>query len=94
MKICIIGGGPIGLFTAIKLQQWLINGTYQIDIYEKRKKYTRNQVVFLRLLIFSDFPEIKRKLLKYSCFSSIHPAENYQGVCFKRLITNSNEELN
>ena len=94
MKICIIGGGPIGLFTAIKLGDRLINGTYDIHIYEKRKKYTRNQVVFLRLNRFDDYPVIKRKLLKYVCFSSIHPSENYQGVCFKRLKTKSNTTFN
>jgi 2-polyprenyl-6-methoxyphenol hydroxylase-like FAD-dependent oxidoreductase len=94
MKICIIGGGPIGLFTAIKLGDRLINGTYDIHIYEKRKKYTRNQVVFLRLNRFDDYPVIKRKLLKYVCFSSIHPSENYQGVCFKRLKTNTSKMYN
>lgn len=94
MKICIIGGGPIGLFTAIKIGDRFIDGTYDVHIYEKRKKYTRNQVVFLRLGRFDWFPEIKKKLLKYVCFSSIHPAENYQGICFKRLITNSNKDLN
>ena len=94
MKICIIGGGPIGLFSAIEICDRLIDGTNDVHIYEKRKKYTRNQVVFLRLGRFWDFPEIKKKLLKYVCFSSIHPAENYQGICFKRLITNSNEESN
>jgi 2-polyprenyl-6-methoxyphenol hydroxylase-like FAD-dependent oxidoreductase len=94
MKICIIGGGPIGLFTAIKLGNALINGTYDIHIYEKRKKYTRNQVVFLRLNRFRDYPVIKRKLLKYVCFSSIHPSENYQGVCFKRLKTNTRKMYN
>lgn len=94
MKICIIGGGPIGLFTAIKLGDRLINGTYDIHIYEKRKKYTRNQVVFLRLNRFDAYPVIKRKLLKYVCFSSIHPSENYQGVCFKRLKTKSNTTFN
>lgn len=93
MKICIIGGGPIGLYTAIKLGDRLINGTYDIHIYEKRKKYTRNQVVFLRLSRFWNYPEIKKKLLKYVCFSSIHPSENYQGVCFKRLKTKRNRNL-
>lgn len=94
MNIAIIGAGPIGLFTAIRLKDELIDNTYKITIYEKRKRYTRNQVVFLRLDIFDKYPEIKKKIVKYSCYTSIHPSENYQAICISKLETNYNKYYN
>jgi 2-polyprenyl-6-methoxyphenol hydroxylase-like FAD-dependent oxidoreductase len=45
IKIAIVGGGPVGLTTAINLiyNQGFgeKNNTYCITVYEKRKKYTR-----------------------------------------------------
>lgn len=93
MNIAIIGAGPIGLFTAIRLENELVDNTYKITIYEKRRRYTRNQVVFLRLDIFNNYPKIKKKLLKYSCYTSIHPAEDYQAICVNRLVNEYHEEF-
>ena len=42
MKIVIVGGGPVGLTTAIKLtydRREKLNNNYEIEIYEKRNKY-------------------------------------------------------
>jgi len=43
MNIAIVGGGPVGLISSIVLIE--NNNKYNINIYEKRKKYTREQFI-------------------------------------------------
>lgn len=44
--ISIIGGGPVGLFTALSMRQKFSN--IHINVYEKYTTYTRKQIVFIQ----------------------------------------------
>lgn len=93
MNIAIVGGGPVGLTTAIKLiynkpyEKKEYNTDYIIDIYEKRKKYTREQFIVSggtkgNLLI--NYPHDLQKILKnnFSCYID-NPVVDMYGFCFK-----------
>lgn len=71
LDILILGGGPVGLFVGYKL---LKKGN-RITVFEKRKEYTRHNIVGLQesknLEILSLIPsEIMDELLKTCCYSS------------------------
>ncbi len=72
LKVLILGGGPIGLFAGYKL---LKNG-HDITIFEKRKKYTRHNILSLhettKMDTLSLIPsEIMDELKSASSFSHI-----------------------
>ena len=57
-NIVIIGGGPIGLFMTILLQNSKYVSNYKITLIEKRQEYTRENIVALPLDILSKiFPK-------------------------------------
>jgi len=69
--ISIIGGGPVGLFASIILA----NEGHDVTIYEKRAKYTRQQVLLIRPDILPDY--IKTEIVgknKPGCFTSLPPS--------------------
>jgi|SaaInlStandDraft_1057018.scaffolds.fasta_scaffold15646_2 hypothetical protein len=95
MKIVIVGGGPVGLTTAIKLtygRRENLNNNYEIEIYEKRKKYTRNQVIVFggskgNLLFNYPFEIVKEIRKNIKCYIE-NPSDNLQGFCFAKKIKN------
>lgn len=52
MEIVIIGGGPVGLFTAIKAKE----SNYNVTVLEKRKTPSRSQVLLLNKDTLDIFP--------------------------------------
>jgi 2-polyprenyl-6-methoxyphenol hydroxylase-like FAD-dependent oxidoreductase len=67
MNIIIIGGGPIGLLTAIKFALYKDN---QITIYDKRIKRTRKQIIVLDRNAYNILPG---KIKRSSYFGSVNP---------------------
>lgn len=67
MRIVIIGAGPVGLMQAIILKQLGFNN---ITILEKRKEYTRKQILNIAAIYwYTLFPEkIRKKLEKKICY--------------------------
>jgi hypothetical protein len=88
LKILILGGGPTGLFAGYKL---LKKGN-DITIFEKRKKYTRHNILSLqettRLDTLSLIPsEIMDELNKDSSFSHINAnIEKNNKKCYKNIL--------
>ena len=60
-KVLIVGAGPTGLWLAIELNRK--NPTVDIEIWEKRDKYTREQIVLLNGETIRRFPPIIRRQL-------------------------------
>lgn len=68
-KIIILGGGPVGLSTAYQL--WLMNFK-NITVIEKRKEYTRKQIITLNVQTWGfNFPKevIDKLLKKEACYN-------------------------
>ena len=95
MKILIVGGGPVGLTAAIHLM-WRSQfgfqkkNEYTIDIYEKRKKYTREQFIVSggsKGNLLSNYPVDLRQELKEHFFCYIdNPVFDTFGFCFQSKI--------
>ena len=86
LKILILGGGPIGLFIGYKS---LKKGN-EVTIFEKRKKYTRHNILSLqetsRLDTLSLIPsEIMEELNSQSSYAHIN-ADIYLKKCQKNLL--------
>lgn len=64
----IIGAGPIGLLAAINLSALGVS----ITIYEKRRSYTRNQIVVLNPRQIKLLP---KEVVKSGCFGYVNPVE-------------------
>src|SRR5438128_2602574 len=82
LDVLILGGGPIGLFMGYKL---LKKGN-NITIFEKRKDYTRHNIVGLmetkNMDIISMIPsEIMDDLVKTSCYGSYYKGNKKK--CYK-----------
>jgi 2-polyprenyl-6-methoxyphenol hydroxylase-like FAD-dependent oxidoreductase len=60
-KVLIVGGGPTGLWLAIEINAR--NPTVDIEIWEKRDEYTREQIVLLHDETIRNFPPIIRRQL-------------------------------
>lgn len=90
MKIAIIGGGPVGLTAAIKLiyeKNNKINDIYDITIFEKRKKYIREQFLIFggtKGNLLSNYPfDLSRKIQKHvQCYLE-NPVFDMKGLCFE-----------
>ena len=85
LKILILGGGPIGLFTGYKL----LKKGHDITIFEKRKKYTRHNILPLsqttKMDTLSLIPsEIMEELNTESSFAHILPGID-QKKCYKNI---------
>ena len=92
MKILIVGGGPVGLTAAISLMWRSRFGIkkkqeYTIDIYEKRKKYTREQFIVSggsKGNLLFNYPFDLRQELKKKFFCYIdNPVVDTFGFCFQ-----------
>lgn len=63
MKVAIIGGGPVGLYTALLLRN------HTVTLFEKRSDYIRNQIFLIQRNHFDSLPvQIRKNMEKYSCF--------------------------
>lgn len=94
MNIAIVGGGPVGLTLAIKLiykhpfeKNSNVSPKYTIDIYEKRKKYTRDQFIVsggTKGNLLRNYPRDLVKLLRnnFSCYID-NPVVDMHGFCFE-----------
>lgn len=87
MKILIIGGGPVGLFLAIKLIEHFSKNV-EIKLYEKRKQYTRQQIILFQPYLLQKI--MPSKLLdmfsKQVCHTSRPSYDNY-GFCFEKSLS-------
>ena len=82
MKFLIIGGGPVGLFLAIKLLEWG-SGDVEIKLYEKRGKYERKQIVlFQPYLLKKTVPEELMKMIGKTVCHGVRAAYDDYGFCF------------
>ena len=89
LHILILGGGPVGLFAGYKL---LKRGN-KITIFEKRKQYTRHNIVGLTesrdMDILSVIPsEIMEELIKTSCYGGSDKS-NKNKKCYKDFYKNA-----
>lgn len=84
IKIIIIGGGPIGLMTAYKLDKHFknMNILYKISIFEKRTTYTKNRILFINKNSFDSFfpDENFDEIKKFTCSLKHLPSEG-MGEC-------------
>lgn len=55
-NVVIIGGGPVGLYAALKIKITFPNTN--ITLYEKRQKYTRKQILIITKESTKRFPKI------------------------------------
>ena len=88
LKILLLGGGPIGLFTGYKL----LKKGHDVTIFEKRKKYTRHNILSLqestKMDTLSIIPsEIMDELNEKSSFANIiSQIDNENKRCFKNAL--------
>jgi len=70
INIVIVGGGPVGLFMTILLQQSKFIKNYNITLIEKRTDYTRENIIALPLDILDKiFPkDLFDKIKILGCF--------------------------
>ena len=70
INIVIIGGGPVGLFTTILLQNSKYINNFKITLIEKRTQYTRENIIALPLNILNKiFPkDLFEKIKVLGCF--------------------------
>lgn len=109
MKIVIVGAGLVGLTVAIRLlytpkflkkgdqNMNVDNKDYDITIFEKRKKYTREQFLIFggtKGNLLRNYPnELSRKIQKnVQCYLE-NPVFDMQGLCFEDVITNDSYEI-
>lgn len=82
MKFLIIGGGPVGLFLAIKLLEWG-GKDVEIKLYEKRESYKRKQIVlFQPYLLKKTMPEELMKRIGEAVCHGVRAAYDNHGFCF------------
>lgn len=90
LKILVLGGGPIGLFAGYKL----LKKGHDVTIFEKRKKYTRHNILSLeestKIDTLSIIPsEIMDELNEKSSFSNIiSQIDSENKKCFKNVLRN------
>lgn len=83
LNVLILGGGPVGLFAGYKL----LKKGHQVTIFEKRKKYTRHNILSLRtardLDTLSIIPsEIMAELNEHSSYASF--IKDAGGKCIRK----------
>lgn len=82
MKVLIIGGGPVGLFLAIKLVE-KFGKKVEVRLYEKRSEYKRSQIVlFQPYLLNKTLPNGLMDMLKDVVCHSARAAYDDFGFCF------------
>lgn len=100
MNIAIVGGGPVGLTLAINLIYNKFKNKnfpkYDITIYEKRKKYTREQFIVFggtKGNLLFNYPLDLRDILSnnFACYID-NPVVNMAGFCFRKDKNNYNIE--
>ena len=78
-KVLIIGAGPVGLVVAALLKHRF--RTMEITLVEKRKEYTREQIVIFRPAVLELLPrEFQEFLETRGCF--IYPPNVNRGNCY------------
>jgi ribosomal protein S9 len=85
INIAIIGGGPVGLFFAIKLfnnTNFIENYNVNIDIYECRQNYIRKQVLLIQPDVIQIIPDnIFEKFKEKGCYV-LPPPLNKTAKCY------------
>lgn len=82
MKVLIIGGGPVGLFLAIKLVE-KFGKKVEVKVYEKRGEYKRDQIIlFQPYLLNKTLPVGLLDMLKDEVCHSARAAYDDFGFCF------------
>lgn len=86
-KVVILGGGPVGLFTALKLSE---SNLFDITLIEKRSEYTREEIFMIQNSIMYQVLDylpnnILQELINVGCFI-LPPAYDSDGVCFKSIV--------
>lgn len=81
MRVVIVGAGPVGLVTAIKIKE---KGSDTVTVLEKRPEYTRKQIVmFLDSVSVKALPEKVRKTLwGTKGFYVVPPGESTDITCY------------
>lgn len=60
-RVMIVGAGPVGMFLAYEINR--LDSSVKIDIFEKRRTYTREQIVILNSVNIRRLPsKIRGKL--------------------------------
>lgn len=83
-RVVVMGGGPVGLFTAVK---FLNSGLFDVKLFELRPKYTREEIFMLQNNVFYEilryFPKaVLNKLVDKGCFI-LPPPFDLNGSCFR-----------
>jgi len=90
MKILIVGGGPVGLMTAILAKKEL---KCDVTVVESRPSYDRKQIVLLNAETYKGLPrEVKSKIQKFGCFV-LPPAKDKLSRCYKSYLPLSSISL-
>ncbi len=83
MKFLIVGGGPVGLFMAIKLIEQF-GKKAEIKLYEKRRTYSRTQIIlFQPYLLKNILPIALSKMISERVCHGTRVAYDDYGFCFK-----------
>ena len=94
MLFTIVGGGPIGLITAIIFKTLFTK--WDIKVLESREKKTRNQIVYFKpYTLRRALPEnIVERLVKEGkgCYM-MAPDRNQSGICFKKRVKEGHSAL-
>ncbi len=87
MKFLIVGGGPVGLFLAIKLIE-RFGKKVDIKLYEKRSKYSRKQIiVFQPYLLKKVLPVELANMFEGKVCHGVRPSYDDYGFCFGKSLS-------
>ena len=83
MKFLIVGGGPVGLFMAIKLIE-KFGKKAEIKLYEKRRTYSRTQIILFQPYLLKKILPIalSEMISEHVCHGTRAAYDDY-GYCFK-----------
>lgn len=94
VNIAIVGGGPIGLILAVKIDKY----NYNVEIYEKREKYLREQFLVFggtKSNFISGLPEdLQKKIIKNVSCHIKNPVYDLDGFCYKHKTSLSSHHHN